>query len=315
MIPEGKGDIPLGLTPAMADAVDRWITAQRGAKARSEHTLRAYRNDVTAFLLFIAAHLDDGLTPRHLAALSQTDTRAFAAAERRRMLSPRSLARRMSAVRGFLRWISDREGFDLSAALSTRGPRFGRSLPRPIAPEQAREVLQTAALNHETPWIAARDVALLTLLYGCGLRLSEALALNGRDHPLPETLLIAGKGKRERLVPVLPAARQAVAEYVALCPYPHERDLPLFYGARGKRLGQQAVSSVMAQLRASLGLPPSATPHALRHSFATHLLAAGGDLRSIQQLLGHASLGTTQIYTDVDQSRLLAVHRAAHPRN
>src|SRR5690606_4816245 len=223
-------------------------------------------------------------------------------------------ARRLSAVRSFLRWLSDREGFDASRALSTRSPRYLRSLPRPIAPEQARAVLDLAGAQHPTPWVAARDVAVLTLLYGLGLRIGEALALDAADCPLGEPLLIRGKGGRDRIVPVLPVARDAVADYLRLCPWPLVAEGPLFRGVRGGRLNPGAVAGAMASLRQSLGLPEPATPHALRHSFATHLLAAGGDLRTIQQLLGHASLSTTQVYTGVDDAHLLAVHRAAHPR-
>ncbi len=302
------------LAPAMSAALDAWLEGEGALRGRSPHTLTAYRNDLLAFLGFLGGYHGSPALPARLGALTQTEMRAFAAAERKRGYSARSLARRLSAVRSFLRWLADREGFDASVALSSRGPRYRRSLPRPIAPGQARALLDAAAAGHETAWIAARDVAVLTLLYGCGLRISEALGLCGRDWPMAESLLIRGKGGRERVVPLLPVARQAVADYLRLCPHPLLPEGPLFFGARGGRLGQQAVSAAMIRLRAQLGLPPSATPHALRHSFATHLLAAGGDLRTIQQLLGHASLGTTQIYTGVDEAHLLAVHRAAHPR-
>ena len=305
---------PLALTPAMADALARWLEDQAAARDRSAHTITAYREDMLAFLSFLGGYHGEGATPKSLAGLRQTDIRAFAAAERARGLSPRSLARRLSAVRGFLRWISDREGYDLSAALSTRGPKYQRSLPRPLAPDQARELLDFAGAHHPTPWIAARDMAVLTLLYGCGLRISEALALTGADWPLRDALTIRGKGGRERMVPVLPVARDAIAEYLRLCPWRMERDGPLFRGARGGPLRAGVLETAMAKMRQSLGLPPTATPHALRHSFATHLLSAGGDLRSIQELLGHASLSTTQVYTGVDDARLMEVYRKAHPR-
>lgn len=298
----------------MSAALDAWIAGEAALHGRSPHTLRAYRDDLAAFLGFLGRYLGGPALPNRLGDLTQTEMRAFAAAERQRGYSARSLARRLSAVRSFLRWLADREGFDASVALSTRGPRYRRSLPRPIAEDQARALLDAAASDHPTPWIAARDMAVLTLLYGCGLRISEALGLMGRDWPMAESLLVRGKGGRERVVPLLPMARQAVADYLRLCPHPPAPGGPLFFGARGGRLGQQAVSAAMIRLRAQLGLPASATPHALRHSFATHLLAAGGDLRTIQQLLGHASLGTTQIYTGVDEAHLLAAHRAAHPR-
>lgn len=308
------GAPPLALAPAMSDALARWLDGERATRGRSDHTITAYQGDLLAFLAFLGGYHGAPALPGTLGALTQSDMRAFAAAERGRGLSARSLARRLSAVRSFLRWLSDREGFDASRALSSRSPRYRRSLPRPIAPDQARAVLDLAGGHHPTPWVAARDVAVLTMLYGLGLRISEALALDGADWPFGEALVIRGKGGKERMVPVLPAARAAVADYLRLSPWPLQPDTPLFRGVRGGRLAQGAVQQAMASLRQSLGLPETATPHALRHSFATHLLAAGGDLRTIQQLLGHASLSTTQVYTGVDDAHLLAVHRAAHPR-
>ena len=305
---------PLALAPAMADALARWLEVEAATRDRSDHTITAYRGDLLAFLGFLGGHHGQPATPKSLAYLRQTDMRAFAAAERARGLSARSLARRQSAVRSFLRWISDREGHDLSAALSARSPRYTRSLPRPLTPDQARDTLDMIAVQHDTPWVAARDLAVVTLLWGCGLRISEALSLNGADWPFRDTLLITGKGGRQRHVPVLPVARDAVADYLRQCPWPLAPDQPLFRGVRGGRLLTGAVDATMRKARASLGLPPTATPHALRHSFATHLLSAGGDLRPIQELLGHASLSTTQVYTGVDDAHLMAVYHAAHPR-
>lgn len=304
----------LALAPAMADAVARWLQGEAAIRDRSDHTIAAYQGDVIAFLHFIGLHWGEPALPGRIADIRQAEMRSFAAAERGRGLSARSLARRMSAVRSFLRWISDREGVDVSAALSTRTPKYKRSLPRPLAEDQAREVLDLAATSHETPWVAARDVAVLTLLYGCGLRISEALGLTGADWPFRDSLRIRGKGGRERLVPVLPAAENAVAEYLRLSPYVLTPDAPLFRGVRGGQLDGGIVRTLMQRTRQALGLPPTATPHALRHSFATHLLAAGGDLRTIQELLGHASLATTQVYTAVDDAYLLQVYRNAHPR-
>lgn len=301
------------MAPATADALHRWLETEAAARDRSDHTVTAYRADLVAFLQFIAAHWGEPVPPAALARLRQADMRAFAASERGRGLGARSLARRMSGVRSFLRWISDREGLDLSAALSTRSPKYSRSLPRPLTPLQAQDTLDRVA-DHATPWVGARDLAVLTLLWGSGLRISEALALEGTDWPFPEGLIIRGKGGRERQVPVLPVARDAIAAYLRLCPWGHRTDAPLFRGIRGGRLTASAVEGAMRQARAAIGLPASATPHALRHSFATHLLSAGGDLRTIQELLGHASLSTTQVYTGVDDAHLLAVHRAAHPR-
>ena len=307
-------DPMLALAPAMADALGHWLAVEGGSRARSPQTLRAYQTDVLGFLSFLGRHRGEPALPGRLGALDQSDMRAFAAAERGRGLSPRSLARRLSAVRSFLRWLADREGFDASPALAVRSPRHRPGLPRPLPQAEARAVLDHAAADHAEPWIAARDAAVLTLLYGCGLRVSEALALDGRDWPLPDVLRIRGKGGRHRLVPVLLAARAAVADYVRLCPHPLTPEAPLFRGKRGGRLSQQGVGQAMARARAALGLPATATPHALRHSFATHLLAEGGDLRAIQELLGHARLSTTQVYTGIDDTRLMEAFRAAHPR-
>lgn len=305
---------PLALAPATADALARWLQVESATRDRSPHTVAAYRADVLAFLAFLGSHHGEPATPGSLAGLRQTDMRAFAAAERARGLGARSLARRQSAVRGFLRWLSDRDGFDLSAALSTRSPKYARSLPRPLSPDEARDTLDMVAAGHDTPWVAARDLAVMTLLWGCGLRISEALGLDGDQWPFRDNLLITGKGGRERHVPVLPAARDAVADYLRQCPWRLAPDQPLFRGVRGGRLSPGVVEGAMRGARAALGLPPTATPHALRHSFATHLLAAGGDLRTIQELLGHASLSTTQVYTGVDDAHLMAVYHAAHPR-
>ncbi|CAM3447387.1 tyrosine recombinase XerC [Paracoccus nototheniae] len=301
------------VTAAVGDALARWLDTEAATRDRSDHTITAYRADVSAFLYFLAGYWGGPVAPVALARLRQADMRAFAASERTRGLGPRSLARRMSAVRSFLRWISDREGIDLSAALSIRSPKYTRSLPRPLTPLQAQDTLDRVGA-HDTPWIGARDLAVLTLLWGSGLRISEALGLNGTDWPFPQGLIIRGKGQRERQVPVLPVARDAVADYLRLCPWGHQADQPLFRGVRGGRLTSSAVEGAMRIARAALGLPASATPHALRHSFATHLLSAGGDLRTIQELLGHASLSTTQVYTGVDDVRLMAVYHAAHPR-
>ncbi|MBD9526143.1 tyrosine recombinase XerC [Paracoccus sp. PAR01] len=308
------GEQPLALAPLMAEQLKRWLDSERAARDRSDHTIRAYQADLLAFLGFLGGYHGRAAVPGTLGELTQSDMRAFSASERGRGLGARSLARRLSAVRSFIRWMSDRHGFDASKALASRGPKFTRSLPRPLAPDQAQDLLDIAAESHPEPWIAARDTAVLTLLYGCGLRISEALQLNGSDLPLREALTIRGKGQKERQVPVLPVARQAVAEYLRLCPYPAEPESPIFRGARGGRLNPSVLGHAMRIMRQSLGLPPSATPHALRHSFATHLLAAGGDLRTIQELLGHASLSTTQVYTGVDDARLLAIYHAAHPR-
>ena len=236
------------------------------------------------------------------------------AAQRNEGTGARSLARKLSAVKSFYRWLAEREGFEPSAVLSARAPKFQKKLPRPLAEEAARAVLETVELQSDQDWVAARDTAVVTLLYGCGLRISEALGLKAGAAPLPPVLRIAGKGGKERIVPVIGAARQAVERYRAICPHALEPDTPLFRGVRGGQLNPRQIQGVMAKTRAQLGLPATATPHALRHSFATHLLAAGGDLRAIQELLGHASLSTTQAYTAVDTAQLMEVYNRTHPK-
>ena len=302
------------ISPAARDALADWLASASALGGVSENTLTAYRTDLVDFLTFLTGHKGDAQGIGPLTRVDTSDMRAWMAHLRRGGLGARSLARKLSAVKSFYRWLSEREGFDATAVLSTRAPKFQKKLPRPLAPDAARAVIDAAELQAQEPWIAARDVAVLTLLYGCGLRISEALALDGADVPLPRTLRILGKGGKERVLPVLDAARDAVDAYVALCPFPFEETDPLFRGKRGGRLSARIVSGLMATLRMQLGLPATATPHALRHSFATHLLEAGGDLRAIQELLGHASLSTTQAYTAVDTARLMEVYQKTHPK-
>lgn len=304
----------IDISPAARDALEAWLSGHKALNAAAENTLTAYRTDLLSYLVFMTRHFGDatGLAP--LKKASTSDMRAWMAHERGRGVSARSLARSLSAVKSFYRWLSEREDFDPTAILSIRSPKFQRKLPRPLAVDAARAMIDTVELQTSKDWIAARDAAVVTLLYGCGLRISEALGLTGAVVPLPESLRIRGKGGKERMVPVLPAARDAVARYVAACPYPIEAETPLFLGARGAKLNPRLIAKVMEQARMQLGLPATATPHAMRHSFATHLLAAGGDLRSIQELLGHTSLSTTQAYTAVDTARLMEVYEKTHPR-
>ncbi|MWD26287.1 tyrosine-type recombinase/integrase [Aquicoccus sp. SCR17] len=309
-----EDDPALALSPAMIAALDEWLDTSRALRGSSDNTVSAYRHDVLGFLAFITHHHGGGLGLAPLARITVTDMRAWMAATRAEGVGPRSLARKLSAVKGFYRWLAHREGFEPTAVLSTRAPKFQRKLPRPLAEDAARAVIDRVEMQSERPWVAARDVAVVTLLYGCGLRISEALSLKGADAPLPDTLRILGKGGKERLVPVLPAARSAVDEYLRLCPHRQEDDAPLFRAIRGGALNPRSIQKVMEQARLQLGLPATATPHALRHSFATHLLSAGGDLRAIQELLGHASLSTTQAYTAVDTARLMEVYQKAHPK-
>lgn len=302
------------ISPACRDALQHWLDSLSALAGRSENTQAAYRGDVTEFLSFMTLHHNErqGLAP--LARITVSDMRAWMADQRGAGVGARSLARKLSAVKSFYRWLSEREGFEPTAVLSTRAPKFTKKLPRPLAEDAARAMIDTVEMQSTNDWISARDVAVVTLLYGCGLRISEALSLTGRDAPLPDSLRIMGKGDKERIVPVIPAARTAVERYLQLCPHPQSRDKPLFRGVRGGALNPRTIQGVMAKARMQLGLPATATPHALRHSFATHLLSAGGDLRAIQELLGHASLSTTQAYTAVDTARLMEVYNRAHPK-
>lgn len=303
------------ISPAARDALQTWLDGQKALRGASRNTITAYAHDVGDFLHFITLHRGETQGLAALAQISLSDMRAWMAHTRGSDLGARSLARKLSAVKSFYRWLSEREGFDASAVLSIRSPRFQRKLPRPLDEDAAREMIETIEMQSPNPWIAARDQAVVTLLYGCGLRISEALALGARDLPIGEALRITGKGGKERVVPVLPVARRAVAQYLRLCPFDVAGDSPVFRGARGGRLNPRIVQKVVERTRLQLGLPATATPHAMRHSFATHLLNAGGDLRAIQELLGHASLSTTQAYTAVDTARLMEVYEKTHPRN
>jgi integrase/recombinase XerC len=262
----------------------------------------------------MSQHIGGASSKNMLAKADVKDMRSWMAHARRSGLSPRSLARALSAVKTFYRWLGETQGIPTTAVLATRAPKFEKPLPRPVAKSSAVDLINQVELQSADSWVGARDVAVITLLYGCGLRISEALSLEHKDTPLPEVLKIEGKGGKERIVPVLPAARSAVSDYLKLCPFAFEPEDPLFRGARGGALNPRMIQKVMEQSRMQLGLPSTATPHAMRHSFATHLLEAGGDLRAIQELLGHSSLSTTQAYTAVDQARLMEVYKKAHPK-
>lgn len=309
-----SGANALLISPAARDALQNWLDHQRALRGAAENTITAYRGDLIDFLAFMTLHKGDSQGLGALSKITITDMRAWMAQTRSADVGPRSMARKLSAVKAFYRWLAEREGFEPTAVLSTRSPKFPKKLPRPLAIDAAQAMIDSVEMQSRHAWVAARDVAVLTLLWGCGLRISEALGLKGADAPLPEVLRIVGKGGKERVVPVLPAARDAVDAYLQVCPYGRERDAPLFRAVRGGPLAARAISQVMADARMQLGLPASATPHALRHSFATHLLDAGGDLRAIQELLGHASLSTTQAYTAVDTARLMDVYNRAHPK-
>ena len=292
-----------------ADLLEQWGQHLSIGRRRSPHTVRAY--------LAAAARLIDRTGADEwpaVARLDAGDLRDQLANRRAEGISNVSTARELSALKAFLGFAREQTGLPEPAPPRLRGPRVKKGLPRPVTPDEAVNLAATVEHSAAEEWIGARDRAVLMLLYGAGLRISEALGLKGADMPLGETLVLTGKGGKQRVVPVLPVIRQAMDEYLRLSPWPLERAEPVFRGEKGGPLNQGMVQKVVAQARRALGLPDSATPHALRHSFATHLLGAGADLRSLQELLGHASLGSTQIYTRVDAAKLLDTYRAAHPR-
>jgi integrase/recombinase XerC len=291
----------------------RWLRHLAGERRMAARTIEAYGRDVRQFLAFLATR--DGSDLKRLRA---ADIRAFMAARRNEGIVSRSLMRQLAGVRSFLRFL-EREGeADASALSAIRGPKLERSLPKPLRAADARRLAEpdNHAGEDREPWIVARDAAVLALLYGCGLRISEALGLSLAEAPIGDrdTLTVTGKGGKTRMVPVIVPVRAALADYIRQCPYRLTPEGPLFRGAKGGALSPRIVQRVMEMMRGTLNLPATATPHALRHSFATHLLARGGDLRAIQELLGHASLSTTQIYTEVDSAMLLKAFDAAHPR-
>ncbi len=302
----------------LAEAV-HWQTYLRSERRLSPKTQEAYARDLRQFLGFLADHRGEQVTLAHFAALEASDVRAFMAARRADDIGSRSLMRALAGLRSFGRFL-EREGRGKVGALSAiRAPKIGKSLPKPIGVTAAKLLADAdiRAGEDRAPWVLARDAAVMALLYGSGLRISEALGLKKRDVPLPgkgDTLTVLGKGNKTRMVPVLQNVLTLIQEYVAMCPHPLPADGPVFVGARGGPLSPRIIQLAMARLRGGLGLPDSATPHALRHSFATHLLGRGGDLRAIQELLGHASLSTTQVYTGIDTERLLEVYKTAHPR-
>ena len=298
----------------LLQAIEEWRSWLAHERRASPHTVAAYGSDLAAFLEFANDHRGEVPSLAVLAALEAADFRSWLARRAGDRMARTSTARALSVLRSFFRFL-DRTGRVKSAALAgVRTPRTPRQVPRPLAPEDTLELVGAAEEAEIAPWLAKRDSALFLLLYGAGLRIGEALGLAQRDAPKSESLTVTGKGNKQRMVPILPVIAEAIAAYREACPFRPDKDGPLFLGTRGKRLNPGVVQRRMRQLRAMLGLPETATPHALRHSFATHLLAGGGDLRTIQELLGHASLSTTQRYTEVDAARLIAVYDKAHPR-
>ncbi|MGV8833181.1 MAG: tyrosine recombinase XerC [Devosia sp.] len=304
-----------------AFATDDFIRARIAAWQRelgsvrrlAANTLQAYGRDLDQFLQFLATHTGGPVSLNTLKDLRGTDVRAFMAQRRNESLGSRSLARVLSALKSFFRFM-EREGVMATEALNViRTPKLPKSLPKALTVIEARDTISTTAEMEERPWVAARDMAVLSLCYGAGLRIAEALALTRADLEA-EVLRVTGKGGKTRMVPLIAPVRRAIDLYIELCPFKSWPEEPLFRGVKGGVLSPRLIQLRVAQLRGALGLPPSATPHALRHSFATHLLGKGGDLRAIQELLGHASLSSTQIYTAVDTDRLLDSYRKAHPR-
>jgi integrase/recombinase XerC len=292
----------------------RWLEWLDRERRFSEHTVAAYAGDVTGFIGFLARHLGAPVRLADLAGATLADFRAWLARRATDGAAASSRTRAVSALRSFFRWL-DRQGVLHNPALGQlTTPKLPRAIPKPLAVDDAASLLEAAETFVEEPWIGLRDRALFTLLYGGGLRISEALGLDRSVLPLGAALTVLGKGRKQRMVPVLPAVADAIGLYVQACPYKPAKDAPLFLGAKGKRLDPAVAQRAMRSLRLLLQLPDSATPHALRHSFATHLLGNGGDLRAIQELLGHASLSTTQRYTEIETEQLLAVYRDAHPR-
>ena len=292
-----------------ADLLEAWQSYLALGRRRSPHTVRAYL--ATAARLLDAAELSDWAS---LARIDAGALRAQLARRRAEGLGNASAARELSALKAFISFARTQTGHSDPAPPRMRGPRIKKGLPRPVTPDEAVNIAAMVEDEASAEWIGARDRAVLLLLYGAGLRIAEALSLTGADLPLGEVLVVTGKGGKQRAVPLLPIVRAAVGDYLAKSPWPAQGSDPLFRGARGGNLSQGMIQKAVARARIVLGLPASATPHALRHSFATHLLGAGADLRSLQELLGHASLSSTQIYTKVDAATLLDVYRNAHPR-
>ncbi|WP_284734478.1 tyrosine recombinase XerC [Sphingosinicella terrae] len=298
--------------PAAALAL-RWHEHLSRERRRSEHTVRAYVATAHRLIAFLGEHLGEAVDASTLVALKPSDLRAYLTRRRAAGLGNASAARELSAVRGFLAFAAAEQGRE-AAVPRVKGPKKPRSVPRPVSPDEAVALAEEAGEEASQPWIAARDEAVLLLLYGSGLRVAEALGLDGAALPLGDALRVTGKRAKTRIVPLLAPVREAIETYLALCPYAPSPDLPLFRGARGGPLRGEIVRRAVRKARRTLGLSERATPHALRHSFATHLLGRGADLRTLQELLGHASLSSTQIYTAVDAAHLMDVYRHAHPR-
>lgn len=306
--------IGLPVQPAVATALDNWVSWLRHERRLAERTVESYSHDISTFMRFLDRHFGYAPGIDDLADMGRSELWAFQAERQADGLTPTSMARSLSALKSLFAFL-DKRGICTNAAIANaEAPKLPRSVPKPMSVEDAFETLDAAEDIAREPWHGKRDRALFTLLYGCGLRIGEAISLNRRDVAGLEKIIITGKGNKQRVVPMLKYVAQEIEVYLATCPYDTGADGPLFVGARGKRLNPALAQRAMRGVRAVLGLTETATPHALRHSFATHLLSGGGDLRTIQELLGHASLSTTQRYTEVDGERLMEIHAAAHPR-
>ena len=314
---EGKAPAVRG-SAYVREAVEDWLAYLSVERQLAPNTAEAYARDISQFLAFLAVHFNKLPDMKQLLALKPRDVRGFLAARRGEDVGSRSLARTLSALRMFYKFL-ERRGYGKNDAIRAVAlPKLPHSVPKPLTAPKATALVDGADIvGEDVPeWVLARDTAVLALLYGSGLRISEALSLKRREAPVKgrDVLRVTGKGSKTRVVPVLPIVREAVERYLALCPLKLGSDDPLFVGVRGKQLSPRLIQLRIARARAALGLPETATPHALRHSFATHLLGAGADLRAIQELLGHASLSTTQGYTEVDRAHLLKAYTNAHPR-
>ena len=302
------------ISPAQLNLVDDWLGVKSALEGSSSNTLVAYRRDVLDFLSFLTIHSGNKNGASQLDSIDQVSMRSWIAENRRSGKTSRSIARQLSSVKSFYKWFAKRRGIDPTMVLITKAPKFQKKLPRALSKEAAKEISQSIDLTDNEPWVIARDTAVILLLYGCGLRISEALSLKYSEMPLADTLRIQGKGDKFRIIPILQIAREAVENYLNTLPFTLNGNDNIFRGVRGGSLNPRSIQLVMKLIREKLGIASNATPHSLRHSFATHLLTSGADLRSIQELLGHSSLSTTQIYTSVDSSRLMDVYSKTHPK-
>jgi len=302
------------ISPAQLNLVDDWLGVKSALEGSSPNTLVAYRRDVLDFLSFLTIHSGNKNGASQLDSIDQVSRRSWIAENRRSGKTSRSIARQLSSVKSFYKWFAKRRGIDPTMVLITKAPKFQKKLPRALSKEAAKEISQSIDLTDNEPWVIARDTAVILLLYGCGLRISEALSLKYSEMPLTDTLKIQGKGDKFRIIPILQIAREAVENYLNTLPFTLNGNDNIFRGVRGGSLNPRSIQLVMKLIREKLGIASNATPHSLRHSFATHLLTSGADLRSIQELLGHSSLSTTQIYTSVDSSRLMDVYSKTHPK-